>query len=124
MIALRIYLRELRTRRNISQEDLANAIGISRQQLMRWENGKTTALRGDALIKSLAFLDGSFEDAVYLVSNSINDNDGYNLAIKRLQLTNDKNVDTTIITTLMTEVQILKQRIDSLTNDVLLLKQR
>jgi transcriptional regulator with XRE-family HTH domain len=36
-----LKIKELRTKKNLTQKDVANSLGISPQTLSRWENGET-----------------------------------------------------------------------------------
>lgn len=45
-----LYLRQLRALRNLSQDDLARAIGMSRRQVERWEGGESEQMKGTRLI--------------------------------------------------------------------------
>lgn len=67
MSSLRDYLRSIRVSRGISQDELADNIGISRQKLMRWENGKTSTIAGEVLILAIAYLKIPFTDILAIV---------------------------------------------------------
>ncbi|MBR3942431.1 MAG: helix-turn-helix domain-containing protein [Clostridia bacterium] len=47
------YIKELRTARNLTQEELGNIVGVQRAAVQKWESGKTRNLKRDT-IKKLA----------------------------------------------------------------------
>jgi transcriptional regulator with XRE-family HTH domain len=123
MQALRAYLREIRVQKGVSQEELADAIGVSRQQLMRWETGKTAALRGDALLRALGYLNVSFEDALLLVKEGSTQADGYHLAKARLQTSANATENELGLEYVLREVYLLREQLNDVIKDVAQLKQ-
>ena len=59
---MNVRIQELRRQRKITQEELANAVGVSRQTIISIENGKYTASLVLAY-KIACFFDLSVEDA-------------------------------------------------------------
>ena len=121
MQALRTYLRELRIRKGVSQDELAEAIGISRQQLMRWETGKTSVIRGDALLRAIGYLNASFEDALYLAQDGMTSDDGYRQATIRINPPH-KNDDVERWDYVLSEIAMLRTQINKVIQDITTLK--
>ena len=64
------YLREIRDKRGLSQEALAQATGLSLRQVNRWENGGSDMLKADTLMKAVEFLGASLEQTKFLIIHS------------------------------------------------------
>ena len=71
--AIRTYIRELRKRRNVSQKELADHIGLSLRAFSDWETGKSDDLKAMLFIKAILFLNGSWNDIVDLVEHADNE---------------------------------------------------
>lgn len=84
MDAVRAYLREMRIGRRISQDELADAIGLSRRALIDWEMGRTEDIKSGAMIKAIAYLRGAVFDIATLVDASLDR--GIELAKERLAI--------------------------------------
>lgn len=84
MDAVRAYLREMRIGRRISQDELADAIGLSRRALIDWEMGRTEDIKSGAMIKAIAYLRGAVSDIATLVDASLDR--GIELAKERLAI--------------------------------------
>jgi transcriptional regulator with XRE-family HTH domain len=82
--ALRIYLREIRIKRGLSQEKAADAIGWSSRSFNEWETGKNDDIKSRFLIRLVGVLDASWEDVSYLELNDISINDAIAIADKRV----------------------------------------
>lgn len=82
MEAVRAYLRELRIGRQISQDDLADAVGLSRQALIDWEMGRTKDIKSGSLLRAIEHLRGALTDIGTLIDASIET--GLALARQRL----------------------------------------
>ncbi len=61
------YLRTIRTARGITQATLARAIGVSTNQILRWETGQGGWLKPDALFKAVTHLQASDDDVLLLL---------------------------------------------------------
>lgn len=84
MEAIRAYLRALRIGRNICQDELGDAIGLSRQALNEWEKGRTYDLKGSALLGAVEYLQGKLAD-IGVLSHASADR-GIELARERLTM--------------------------------------
>lgn len=47
---------ELRTKKGMSQDELAEKVFVTRQAVSRWENGETTPMRKTEKIRNLSFI--------------------------------------------------------------------
>lgn len=70
MEALRIYIRELRKARGITQEGLADAMGLSLRGLTRWEAGQTDEIKSGPLFKAIDYLKAPMTHVQQLISNT------------------------------------------------------
>ncbi len=61
------YLRTIRTARGITQATLAGAIGVSTNQILRWERGQGGWLKPDALFTAVTYLQASDDDVLLLL---------------------------------------------------------
>jgi transcriptional regulator with XRE-family HTH domain len=77
--ALRSYVRTLRQLRNISQPDVADAIGMALRTYKSWEVGETRDIKTPYLLRAVRFLRGSF-DQVATIPDSATVEDGAILA--------------------------------------------
>lgn|GEM_PF-6268947 len=68
-------LRDLRAKKNMSQQDLAKAIGVSDQAVSAWENNKKTPRMG-AIEKLARFFE---VPKTYLIDDDVRIFEGYNL---------------------------------------------
>jgi len=82
--ALRVYLREIRIKRGLSQEKAADAIGWSSRSFNEWETGKNDDIKSRFLIRLVGTLDASWEDVSYLELNDIPIDDAIAIADKRV----------------------------------------
>lgn len=82
--ALRIYLREIRIKRGLSQEKAADAIGWSSRSFNEWETGKNDDIKSRFLIRLVGTLDASWEDVSYLELNDVSVDDAIAIADKRI----------------------------------------
>jgi transcriptional regulator with XRE-family HTH domain len=82
MEAVRGYLKELRLGRHVSQDELADAMGLSRRALIDWETGKTEDLKGGPLLRAIEYLRGEITDLKILAEESFEK--GVALARERL----------------------------------------
>jgi transcriptional regulator with XRE-family HTH domain len=69
MSAVAAYLREIRIRKGISQESLAEAMKVALRTVSRWENEGTDGLRAESLFRAIDFLGASLEDVCRLMIN-------------------------------------------------------
>ncbi len=83
MDAVRGYLRELRVGRQISQDELADAMGLSRKALIDWEMGRTGDIKSTPLFKAIEYLRGAFTDIAQLANESVER--GIEIARQRLE---------------------------------------
>lgn len=83
MEAVRGYLRELRLGRAVSQDQLADAIGLSRKALIDWEMGRTEDIKTGVMLRAIRYLRGAVEDLGNLIDASIDE--GIALAQRRLK---------------------------------------
>jgi transcriptional regulator with XRE-family HTH domain len=81
--ALRIYLRELRIKRGITQEKAADAIGWSSRSFNEWETGKNDDIKSRFLIRLVLLLDASWDDVSSLEIDNISNEDAAKLSDKR-----------------------------------------
>lgn len=82
MDAVRGYLRELRVGREISQDELAEVMGLSRKALIDWEMGRTGDIKSTPLFKAVEYLRGAISDIAQLANESLER--GVELAKQRL----------------------------------------
>lgn len=88
------YLREIRIQRGLSQEALAQAMGLSLRQVNRWENGGSDMVAADALLKAVDFLGASLEQTKFLIiHNNFSADEGRRRASEWLER---GNLNTTI----------------------------
>jgi transcriptional regulator with XRE-family HTH domain len=80
MVAAGAYIRRLRNKLGMSQEDIARALETSQKQVSRWENGEHQPL-GAKLNALVALVQGNMSDIMALLSNpSATAEDGERLA--------------------------------------------
>jgi transcriptional regulator with XRE-family HTH domain len=82
--ALRIYLREIRIKRGISQEKAADTIGWSSRSFNEWETGKNDDIKSRFLIRLVSMLDASWGDVSFLELNEVSIDDAVVAARKRV----------------------------------------
>lgn len=68
MAGVRGYLRELRKSVGVSQEALAEHIGLSRRALIEWEMGRTATLKSAQLFRAVAYLKAPIDEVLELFS--------------------------------------------------------
>lgn len=83
MDAVRGYILELRKGRGVTQDELAEVIGMTKQALLEWEKGRTQELKGTPMLKAVEHLKGAAEDLMRLVDASFEQ--GMALARQRLK---------------------------------------
>jgi len=64
--SLRLYLRELRIKRGVSQEKVADAIGWSSRSFSDWETGKSGDIKARYFIRLVSLLQASWDDVAFL----------------------------------------------------------
>lgn len=69
MNTVQAYLRELRIGRKISQEELADAIGLSRRAYLDWESGKTEGIKDTPLFRAIDMLKAGLHHIHYLATH-------------------------------------------------------
>lgn len=68
------YLRAVRDKKNIDQQDLADAIGLSLRQTNRWENGGgKVSLKDEQLVRAIEFLGADFDHVRVLTRQDATD---------------------------------------------------
>jgi transcriptional regulator with XRE-family HTH domain len=82
--ALRVYLREIRIKKGLSQEKAADAIGWSSRSYNEWETGKNDDIKSRFLIRLVVTLDVPWEDVSYLELNDVSVDEAISIADKRL----------------------------------------
>jgi transcriptional regulator with XRE-family HTH domain len=82
MEAVRAYLRELRVGRQVSQDELADAIGLSRRALIEWEMGRTEDIKTGIVLRAIQHLSGVAGDLMELLDATVDR--GVELARQRL----------------------------------------
>lgn len=82
MEAVREYLKALRMGRGISQDALADAVGLSRRAWINWENGETEDIKTGVMLKAIRAVQGAITDVEALADASIDE--GIKLARTRL----------------------------------------
>lgn len=73
---LRAYLRRLRTGLGVTQEELSEAMGMSRRAVIDWEAGETKSLKNGPLIRAVRFLGASLADIEDLIEREASDEEG------------------------------------------------
>lgn len=68
MLAAGIYLRTLRDTRNLTREVVARELGVSVQQIKRWEGGGNDPA-ASAFVRFVEFVGGDIEEASQLLSD-------------------------------------------------------
>lgn len=81
--SIRIYLREMRMKRGISQEKVADAIGWSSRSFNDWETGKTGDIKARYLIRLVSLLKASWDEVVFLELKDATTEYAANIAEKR-----------------------------------------
>ena len=82
--SLRIYLRELRIKRGISQEKVADAIGWSSRSFSDWETGKSGDIKARYLIRLVSLLQASWDDVAFLELKDATTESAMSLVEKRI----------------------------------------
>jgi transcriptional regulator with XRE-family HTH domain len=85
MDALRAYIREIRIGRKVTQDELAEAMGLSRRTLIDWEMGRTEEVKSVPLFRAISYLGASAGDVHYLALAGSNAEEGRKMAQARLQ---------------------------------------
>lgn len=85
--SIRIYLRDLRMKRGISQEKVADAIGWSSRSFSDWETGKTGDIKARYLIRLVFLLKASWDEIESLELKDATTEHSANLAEKRANTT-------------------------------------
>lgn len=83
--AVRAYLRALREAQDISQQAVADALGVQRVTWGNYELGKNKTMTSDALLTVLRYLNGSFRDLQELAAKSDDATLGMRLARRRAE---------------------------------------
>lgn len=84
MDGIRLYLRELRKLRNISQRKLAEQIGMSLRGFSDYELGKTEGLKTSMFIRAVVCLGGEWDDLIAL-AQGMTDDEAMALAKRRVE---------------------------------------
>lgn len=82
--AIRAYLRELRARRRMTQQQVADGIGVSVLSWKKYERGKTEDPQSSFLLRAVQVLNGSFDHLRELADECATEEDGRRLAEQRL----------------------------------------
>lgn len=69
MNTVQAYIKELRVGRRISQEELADIIGLSRRALIDWESGKTEGIKDAPLFRAIDTLRAGLHHVHYLATH-------------------------------------------------------
>lgn len=83
--AVRAYLRTLRERRGLTQEAVADALGMQRVNWGRYEKGRNQTMSSDLLLAAMRVLGGSFRDLKDLAGDNADEAMGAMLAIRRAE---------------------------------------
>ncbi|KAB8140739.1 helix-turn-helix transcriptional regulator [Chloroflexia bacterium SDU3-3] len=86
--ALRLYLITLRSRQNISQDKVADTIGMARRTYKAWELGETKDIKVPWAVRAIKFLGGSLEHLGIL--DTVSEEEGEKLALDWLALPPDQ----------------------------------
>ncbi|EGU40195.1 helix-turn-helix domain-containing protein [Vibrio scophthalmi] len=76
-------LRELRTKKNLTQKEVANIMGVSNITYMKYENGETEP-KFSQMIKALIELNANIKDIFEGLDTSLDDSLAYNM--KRIEI--------------------------------------
>lgn len=68
--AIGVYLRVLRDKQRITQEEVATRLDVDVRQIRRWEKGSQDPA-GSSLIQFLDYIHGQFEDVLQLAGNDV-----------------------------------------------------
>jgi transcriptional regulator with XRE-family HTH domain len=77
---LRLYLRELRDKQGITQQEAADNIGLSLRAFSDWETGKSDDIKSRHLIRLVVLVKASWSDIVYLETENIEHDTGIKFA--------------------------------------------
>lgn len=80
MDGLRTYIRLLRQSQRVSQEQLADAIGLSRRAFIYWETGQTDDIKLTPIVKAIDYLHAPIEHVQQLVATEATAAEGEQLA--------------------------------------------
>lgn len=80
MDGLRAYIRLLRQAQRVSQEQLADAIGLSRRAFIYWETGQTDDIKLTPIVKAIAYLRAPIAHVQQLVATEATAAEGEQLA--------------------------------------------
>lgn len=96
--ALRAYLRTLRDGRDLTQEQVAQAIGLAYRSYVDWELGTTKELKGTFLIRIVQLLRGSWDHAQRLAKPSATIEQARDMALDALasDITSKEDLDALI----------------------------
>lgn len=86
--ALRAYIAALRSEQHISQDDLAEAIGMPPRTYKAWESGPTEDIKAPFAIRAIKFLGGALEHLADF--DRLSPSDAEQLARDWLRLTPDQ----------------------------------
>lgn len=100
--ALRAYIATLRSRRGLSQDALADAIGMGRRTYIAWETGETKDIKTPLVIRAIKVLNGAFEHLGLL--DNATEEDGRRIADEWAQLSPEQQIQ-------MQRIQSKAQRI-------------
>jgi DNA-binding XRE family transcriptional regulator len=89
MDGVRAYLRLMRQGRGVSQQKLANAIGLSRRALIDWEVGRSDEIKTGPLMRAVDFLGASLNDIQEMVSERADTEEGRRRAFATLETSLD-----------------------------------
>lgn len=83
--AIRGYILRLRGARDVTHEELAEAIGLSRRAYFDWANGTTPDLKASSMCAAFRYLGGSFDHLRDLARPTATHADGAEMAELRLR---------------------------------------
>lgn len=77
---MRMYIATLRKGRGITQEDLAERIGMNARTYLAWETGKIQDIKAPFLLRAVDVLHGSADDLIRLADDAMGIDAGKELA--------------------------------------------
>jgi transcriptional regulator with XRE-family HTH domain len=89
--AVRLYLRELRDKQGVTQQDAADTIGWSLRSYSDWETGKTNDIKFRFLVRLVVLVNANWDDISYLELESTEPQDGVKRAEKRIKAPIEKS---------------------------------
>ena len=82
---MRVYISTLRKGRGLSQDALAESIGMNPRTYLAWETGKIQDIKAPFLLKAVGVLRGSSDHLVRLADDKIGADEGRSLADAALE---------------------------------------